>query len=282
MTESMEDKILKKLEEQERKEGSLTPLLEFHKELFLIQSEAEKQIGTPALHLSSEAAKERIKQGVPLLTFDELKLDWEMLRGVFEKVVALLARHAELFSQTPQSIKGLTADLLTREAVRAWFEGSGTTDNLLEDVIRITVSPVITSYSKALIGLVDQEWWRRRFCPVCGGKPDFAFLAKESGARWLVCSRCNAEWLFQRLECPCCGTTDQNELSYYSDESELYRLYVCEKCKSYLKAIDLRKSEGEVLMPLERVMTLDMDAQAAKYGYNPCYGNVEIKKPEAS
>lgn len=270
----MEDKILKKLEEMERKEGTLSPLLKFQKELILIQSEAQKQSGIASQHLSKEAVKDRINQGAPLLTFVDLSLDLNILHSAFEKVVALIAAHAELFSQTTESIKELTPDLLTREAVKAWFEGSGNTVNLLEDVIRLTVSPVIAAHRKVLIGMVEQERWRRRFCPVCGGKSDFAFLAKDTGARWLVCSHCDAEWLFQRLECPCCGTNDQNELSYYCDESDLYRLYVCDKCKGYLKAVDLRKAEGEVLMPLERVMTLDMDKQAREYGYSPCPGSV--------
>ena len=277
MTKGIESEILKKLEEQEKKEGTLPRLLEFYKKLLLIQSEAEQHIGVPELRLSGETIKERIKQGKPLLTFDELELDWSLLRDVFEKVVALFAEYSELFGQLPESIRGLKANnFLARETVKAWFEGAelivsnDVNKSLLEDIIHVTLSPIVASYSKVLIGQVDQEYWRRRFCPICGGKPDFAFLEKEAGARWLLCSRCNAEWLFQRLECPRCGSTNQNELAYYTDEAGLYRLYVCEKCKRYLKAIDLRKAEPEVLLPLERLMTLDIDAQARKYGYSPC------------
>ena len=117
---------------------------------------------------------------------------------------------------------------------------------------------------------MDQERWRRRYCPICGGNADFAFLDKERGARWLLCSRFAAEWLFQRLECPYCGTTDQNALAYFADDEGLYRLYVCEQCKRSLKAIDLRQAKSEVLIPLERLLTLDIDAQAKEYGYIPC------------
>ena len=118
--------------------------------------------------------------------------------------------------------------------------------------------------------MVDQENWRRGFCPVCGGNPDIAFLDTERGARWLVCSRCDAEWVFQRLQCPYCGCTDQNALAYFTDDKGSYRLYVCEQCKHYLKAIDLRQAEEGVLMPLERLFTLDIDRQAQEDGYSPC------------
>jgi FdhE protein len=97
-----------------------------------------------------------------------------------------------------------------------------------------------------------------------------AFLKRESGARWLLCSRCDTEWLFQRLECPYCGTQEQNALVFFTDEEELYRLYVCERCKCYLKAVDLRKTEAEVLLPLERLYTIDLDTQAVGKGYHSC------------
>ena len=102
---------------------------------------------------------------------------------------------------------------------------------------------------------------------ICGGSPDLAFLEKEYGARWLLCSRCDSEWLFQRLRCPYCGTQDQGELAYFTDDTELYRLYVCQQCQSYLKAVDLRQTEDETLLPLERVLTVDMDRQGREKGY---------------
>ena len=118
------------------------------------------------------------------------------------------------------------------------------------------------------MGNVDQERWRRGYCPVCGGSPDFAYLDKERGSRWLVCSRCDTEWLFQRLQCPYCNTQDQNQLAYLTDNDGRYRLYVCDNCQQYLKAIDLQRAKGEVIIYLERLFTLYLDAQAREYGYS--------------
>ena len=42
---------------------------------------------------------------------------------------------------------------------------------------------------------------------------------------------------------------------------------VCEQCKQYLNAIDLRQAKEEVMISLERLFTLDIDAQAQQYGY---------------
>jgi hypothetical protein len=121
--------------------------------------------------------------------------------------------------------------------------------------------------AEALSDVVNQGVWRQRICPICGGKPDFAFLDKERGGRWLLCSRCDMEWLFQRLQCPYCGTQGQKALSYFTNDQGLYRLYTCEECRSYIKAMDLRKTQAEALLPLERILTAQLDRQAVGAGY---------------
>lgn len=283
MTERQDNNIIKKLEEQEFQQGGLPPLLEFYLKLLRIQSEAEQHIGVPEIGLTRETINARIEQGKPLLVFDELDLDWSLLLKISEKVTGVFTEYPEFFGQAVDGFKKARADrFLTRETVKAWFENSrlptrvaadNVNERLLENIIQITLSPFLIGYSKTLLKSVDPEHWRRRYCPICGGIPDFAFLDKESGARWLLCSRCNAEWLFQRLECPYCGSTDQNALAYFTDDEGLYRLYVCEQCKQYLKTIDLRQAKSEVFLPLERLLTLDIDAQAQQYGYHPCDGN---------
>ena len=96
-----------------------------------------------------------------------------------------------------------------------------------------------------------------------------AYLEEKEGARWLVCSRCDTEWLFRRFECPYCNNNDQAKLGYFTDDKGLYRLYFCEKCRKYIKAIDLRITEEKILFPVERILTLDIDSQALAEGYEP-------------
>jgi len=272
--------ILRKLEEWKEKEEVDPKFIEFYQRLLRIQSRAEQRIGIPQLSLSSEAISERIEHGLPLIGFDELALDWSLLQDIFAEVTEAFATYPELFGEFPQSLKEPEpCPPLAKETAKAWFEGARllslmevdeVSEHLLEAIIHATLNPFLVSYSKALLGLVNQERWRRGYCPICGGNPDFAFLDKERGARWLLCSRCDAEWLFQRLECPYCGTQDQDALAYFTDDEGLYRLYVCERCKRYLKALDLRQAKSEVLLPLERLFTFDIDAQAQEYGYSPC------------
>jgi FdhE protein len=137
-------------------------------------------------------------------------------------------------------------------------------------IFAAAVKPFLSREAVALSRLLDMETWRRGYCPICGGNPDFSYLAKDTSARWLVCARCDTEWLFQRLQCPYCESYDQNKLSFFTNDSGTHRLYVCDQCKRYLKAVDLRQFTGEVLLPLERLTTLDIDRQAQANGYSPC------------
>jgi FdhE protein len=166
---------------------------------------------------------------------------------------------------------------LLKEALKVWFGGSTVSSQvkikksepnpIIGSILQATLYPWLTAYASELLPLIKVELWRKQYCPVCGGSPDFAYLEKEKGERWLVCSRCDAQWPFYRLTCPYCTNQEHKDLAFFSDDKGLYRLYVCEKCHRYIKAIDLRKTSEETLLPLERVMTLDMDRQAIEQGY---------------
>jgi FdhE protein len=273
------DRTIKKLEEQKRKEGRLPQILEFYQRLVEIQYRVGKRTGVPNPRFSDDEISARMEQGKPLVVFEGLAIDWPLLRKTFREIAAVFAEYPELLGTIPEELTGPTADqFITQESAKAWFEGSKlpdttlTTDDneaLFREIVHASLRPLLISYSAALIDLVKQEKWRRSYCPICGGNPDFGFLDTESGARWLVCARCDAEWLFQRLQCPYCGTTDQKALAYFTDDEGLYRLYVCDKCKRYLKTIDMRQAKSEVLIPLERLYTLDIDKQAREQGYSP-------------
>ncbi|HEY78743.1 MAG TPA: formate dehydrogenase accessory protein FdhE [Dehalococcoidia bacterium] len=279
MTVESDSKTLERLDEQEGHEGALPKSLEFYRGLLRIQSAAESRIGAVELNLSGETIGDRIRHGTPVLGFDDLAIDWSLLQNVFDEVAALFASYQEVLREVPENLGGADHRLSpSKEVVQAWYEGarlplpkatSDTGEALLTLIIHGAFRPFLIRHCEALLKLVNLEQWRRGYCPICGGNPDFAFLDKERGGRWLVCSRCDAEWPFQRLQCPYCGTQNQDDLAYFTDDKGLYRLHVCERCRSYLKTIDLRQTEDEILLPLERYLTLDIDTQAHNDGYRP-------------
>ncbi len=274
------DSIIKKLKEQEKAEGKLPALLEFYKELLEIQNRVGQKTGLPNPVFTSEAVKAHALAGKPLVGFAELAIDWMLLRQTYKEVTALFHQYQELFGALPEEITALTPGrIINKRTVRAWYRGqpivlatpiTDNTQTLLGAIFSAAVKPFLVREATALSGQLELEMWRRGYCPICGGNPDFSYLAKDTSARWLICARCDTEWLFQRLQCPYCENYDQNKLSFFTNDNGTYRLYVCDQCKHYLKAVDLRQFKNEVLLPLERLTTLDMDRQAQANGYSPC------------
>lgn len=275
MKREAESRILQRLEEWAQREGQLPDFVELYRQLVRIQSEARSQFTLPKPSLARSTVLERSYQGIPLLSFQELVLNWEQVANLAQEVIPLVTKDSPDLTSEVQGLEDIAANIdLLEQVVRVWYEGSSLSaiaaaqnidEQLLTFVVETALKPFLSAYSEVLLPLVDQESWRRRYCPVCGGKPDFAFLDKDRGARWLICSRCDAEWLFKRLECPYCGTQNQDALAYFTDDEGIYRLYVCDECRSYIKAIDLRLTESDVL--LERILTLDMDVQGQQAGY---------------
>jgi FdhE protein len=290
VTVESDSKTLKRLDEQEGHEGALPKSLEFYRGLLRIQSETESRIGVPELSLGEETIGDRIRHGTPVLGFDDLSIDWSLQQNVFDEVTVLFTDYPEVLRESSNLEGAGPRPSLSKETARAWYEGarlplpkaaSDASEALLTLIIHGAFRPFLIRHCEALLKLVNLEQWRRGYCPICGGNPDFAFLDKERGGRWLVCYRCDAEWPFQRLQCPYCGTQNQDDLAYFTNDKGLYRLHVCERCRSYLKTIDLRQTEHEVLLPLERYLTLDIDAQAHQDGYRPGSASRKGEKGEA-
>jgi FdhE protein len=278
----MDSQIMAKLEPEGMKRGLSLRLLAFYRSLGRIQAKAGERIGIPEVRIDSIIARARIEAGLPLLRFDELELDFSLLQDTFIQVATTFGNYPEFFGQLFESLKVTeTHPLLSPEMAKAWFERSKRPLALalselreypdIEATIQAAFKPFLVAWAKVLLGLVNQERWRRNYCPICGGKPDFAFLVRERASRWLLCSRCDSEWLFQRLQCPYCQCQDQNDLACYTDSEGIYRLYTCEQCHTYIKAIDLRLAKENLWLPLERVLTMSMDKQAQEKGYRAGY-----------
>ena len=276
MTGDIESRILDRLTQIDREERGLPLLLQFYRDLVI----AQRDTGPPPELIpvpdenDGRVMRERLFRGIPLLGEDDLGKAAASISAAFDVVREVFRKYPGLF---PGMGKGNGPYILTTEMIQAWFTGgalppaaiNGTSEATIRAMVHYACKPLLKAYATSLSQLIDVEKWRRRYCPVCGGLPDIAYLDRERGSRWLVCARCDFAWLFPRLHCPYCGNQDQTTLAFYSDDRGLYRLDVCERCRCYVKTIDLRNTEAEVLPPLERLLTVDLDRQAREQGYRP-------------
>ena len=243
--------------------------------MWILETGGKLSIPTPKITLTEQKLR-RLERGKPLLVFGDLSLSWRVIRRLFQEVVEVVIEYCSPEADEIENMRQLAADLPSlKKAVRTWFRtkalsdeaGEGEGGELMAGVLQTTLRPFLAAHAEVLLPGVEQNSWYRGRCLICGGKPDIAFLDKERGARWLMCSCCNAQWRFLRIGCPYCGNQEQKTLVYFTDDSELYRLNVCKKCLCYLKTIDLRRSESVILFPLERILTLEIDRQAIEAGY---------------
>jgi len=252
-------------------EGIAAPYLA----LLSAQAPVEDAFSPPPL--PGTEVRDRLARGVPALAPEDFRADPGALRRLWDEVCAIAARHFPdlapalepirrwpdgredgLLSAATYYLRG-EADLLAEEA---GLEGS-----LFQFVLNNALHPFLRRYAAALAPLVNLETWYRPYCPVCGGEPDFAALDKPHGARRLLCSRCDFEWPFRRTSCPFCGNDRPEQYLYVPSEDGIYRLYLCDRCRRYLKVIDRRELVEERLLPVERILTLPMDQAARQEGY---------------
>jgi formate dehydrogenase maturation protein FdhE len=260
------------LTEAARQEPDLASYYEFHRTLFQLLDQARAEVSATLEMVDEEALQARLLRGLPLLSFAQLPVEGERFARLVSTVAQLLMGYdPDLAGQTvpdgPAECLALAQQRFEEGQVGGEQKGEPEEATLAQVSVDLALKPYLEWAAEQVLPHVDQQRWRRSYCPVCGGAPDFATLDAEVGARYLVCSRCNSQWLYRRLGCPFCETTDHTKIVYYSSEDGVYRLYVCQECQRYLKTIDLREVERTVLLPVERVTTVAMDAAARQEGY---------------
>jgi len=196
---------------------------------------------------------------------------------ILHEVAGIIQKtHPNLVTEIAQIVSALPVEPKEQELFvsKAFIPGINLLTTLKEDLpadtlgllLNHTVKLFIRQYAKKVVSLCDLEQWQKGNCPVCGGRPNFALLEKDSGKRYLYCGLCEIKWRFQRLGCPYCYN---NESQFIAIEGmEKYRVYFCDECHGYIKTIDENKvGEEEVNLFWEDINTIHLDFLALSEGY---------------
>jgi FdhE protein len=269
--------VLSALAAAREKHEELVDLLDFYYDLYEFQFGAKAELPQPDVR--DEMAKRwRLEGGIPQLTFDQLGVEPEVLARLAGRTAQILQRYNPSweFEDEKSSPEELVA--VAREIFETWetLTSPGTRDPSGEagDARRVrpmtlavgfALAPYLYKASDTILPELDLVHWGQGYCPVCGGRPNFALLESERGARQLLCSRCNSLWPYSRVGCPFCKSREKQ--NYYPSEDGVYRLYVCPDCRRYLKTMDLREVHREVQPLAERLLTVGMDLVAQEEGY---------------
>ena len=152
----------------------------------------------------------------------------------------------------------------------AQADAAGVDPNLLTTLARFAMRPTLTAFSGAFQSAVDAnaDHWMRGTCPLCGGPAVFGEYRDVDQSRHLRCAACGTSWQFRRLECANCGSDDFRSLAQIHLEEDPSRFVdTCDVCHHYIKGINASEPISTDLLPLEDLLTIQLDAMAEQNGY---------------
>ena len=272
---STDEELLAALEEERKKNPDLAQAIDLHHEVISTRGKVEAQ--ATGVEPDAQEVATAIDQRVPLIERWALGWDEDSVTRLGAQICDIVARHRQELAPKLEEIRSLlteepdqTQSIVTSYLREGKVDLPGHPDldqELLSFVLVNALHPFLQAHAAVLMPLIKDEKWYQKVCPVCGGEPDFGYLEKEVGGLRLLCSRCDTLWTYKRGECTFCGNSDKDSFFYYLGDDEVFRLYVCDKCKRYLKILDGRQTARKPLLPLQRIITLGMDVSARQEGY---------------
>jgi FdhE protein len=256
-------------------------LLNFYEKIFVAQEDSKSEIKLPALKISKEMLVVKKKEEIPLIDISEFRVDSKAAIALLQRICQIVeAANKELANSARVIRKAIASETLDPhilfsnllKADDAYFKklkkDLGIEKKALAFVAYISIKPSVVHGAEQLASYLDSDHpWDKGFCPLCGSAPGFS-LFDDEGQRVLFCGFCWHRWAAQRIYCPFCENKESNSLHYYFDaEEKNYRIDSCDRCKTYLKAIDQRNTDRIIYPPLEFVATLHLDIKAQEMGF---------------
>ena len=253
-------------------------------QLEMVKIEAQKKYQAGKIRIDGIELEKRIAQSRHLIDLNNIEMDRKWLEGIFKEYLLVLKKfkkeNAEFVKKLEQGLsqRELDLEILVKKVVCSdsdFLEAlARKLEVKIEDLSFLGLwlaNPVFELYAGKLKERIDPDKWLRGCCPVCGSPPAMAYLRKDDGKKILWCRFCGTKWSFLRLKCPFCSNEDQQTLRYFfANENDPHRVYVCDKCKKYVKTIDQRKrkEEDDLDLKWENLATLELDFMAQKEGYS--------------
>jgi hypothetical protein len=251
-------------------------------QIALVDAQRRVQARVPLPWIQADPAWLQAQQvgGRPAVRFGDIPLDWTDFRLSLRQTADILRRFEALDREEHQDILALAREGDALQAlVSIWYiatsgvESSDTTPHVpsertpnLDHVLALAIRPFLTRSAEALVQRVDFSGWNYGHCPFCGWEPDFAVVT-TTGDRRLICGRCTAQWTFGTYTCPFCSNDDRSQVTSFASRDGRYRVYACDVCRRYLKAYDARNATRPVLIAVDTIATLPLDAAAMQRGY---------------
>jgi FdhE protein len=255
-------------------------LLSFYERLFSAQETIQLQIALAPIVIAAEVLETKRQARLPLAKANEFVFDVSAGRELLGQICRLVQPSQ---GEMALSAERIAAELDNESAVESLFRHLledddaffnhtahriGCDKEVLAFVAYNSLKPSLVICAQQLaLYLNDRGKWTSSICPVCGNRPAIGVLDNE-GRRSLFCSFCWHPWPVSRIGCPYCGNRDGQTLCYLCTENEkAVRADCCDRCRKYIKTVDMRAANRPVYPPLEQMASLHLDLKARESGY---------------
>ena len=277
-------KSLKTIEDYKSANPHYTELLDIMADILILREEYRNGMKDPIFCVEENLITKKMEGGLPLIDFMGKEYDLTRPKEYFNSLISIAEkRMPEVAQNIIDIIKSQLFDW--EKMIRASFDhkteetdaqellaGREAEENidLIDLFTEESLRPELESIAEKYGEIIEKSNWSEGYCPICGKEPKIGEIrGEEKGKRYLFCHQCGFKWYFQRIKCPFCGNEEQHSLAYFEVEGEeRYRVDVCNKCRRYIKTVELPKSSEEPNLDVEDIATLHLDMIAYDEGYN--------------
>jgi len=259
-------------------------LLDILAEILVLREEYRNNMKDSIFTVDEKIIAQKMVGGLPLVDFVGGKFDLTRPQEYFNSLVTIAQR------KMPEEAKNISELIKDKKfdwgkMILASFSNTEeepvdesekspaeTEENLdlIDLFVEESLRPELEYIAEKYGDIVAKSGWTEGYCPICGKEPKIGEIrGEEEGKRYLFCHQCGHKWNFRRIKCPFCGNEEQHSLAYFAVEGEeRYRVDVCNKCRRYIKIVDLPKTAEEANLDVEDIATLHLDMLAYEEGYN--------------
>lgn len=279
-------KSLKTIEEYKTANPHYTDLLDIMADILILREEYRKNMTKPIFSVEDKLIPGKMAGGLPLIDLTGKKHDLTRPKEYFYSLIAIAEKRmpadAGRFLEVIKNEHFDWEEIIREsffpapageEAAESEAREAGSREeqiDLIDLFIEESLRPELEVVAEKYGALVEKSGWTEGYCPICGKEPKIGEIREsEDGRRYLFCHQCGYKWHFRRIKCPFCGNEEQHSLAYFAVEGEeSHRVDVCNKCRRYIKIVELPKSSEEVNLDVEDIATLHLDMLAYEEGYN--------------
>lgn len=272
-----EPREIAELRQLRQEQPDLAQAIDLQIELLQMQRRVQSRVPLPAMNLEPGHLDAMLAAGTPILTFEQVPIDWSDLRFLVRSTADAMRTHEAIEPDDFRRVEMLSRDPeRLAPAIRNWYDkarpvpagGGEVASDIagLEPLLLQAMRPFLSRCADAITSRTTFQGWPHGNCPLCGGEPDFSVIT-PAAERLLICGRCTVRWPFDQLACPFCRNADRSRITSFATRDGMYRLNGCDACERYLKAFDARNAPRAVMPTVDAIATLPLDAAAVQRGY---------------